>query len=167
MTETFRRVHAIPTKYRGVPMRSRLEAHVAAVLDQTGIPWTYEPKVYWVPGIKGSGYLPDFRLWPGRPNPWFVEVKPTGIYDDRHTDPTDLRNAIEKLLRVRYAEPQATLVLWVADPRDKVNAGRLLIHVPGAAGWIERPAVTWLRTAKRTLGATYRRRPWWRRLLGR
>jgi hypothetical protein len=164
--ETFRRVMAIPTTYRGVLMRSKLESQVAAELDRLGIPWKYEPQIYWQHNVKGSGYLPDFRLWPDRrTDPWFLEIKPTGIYDERHTDATDLRNAIEKLLVIRHREPNATLVLWVADPRAD-DMGRLLVHVPRADGWVERPAIPTLRAA----AAVYRRqapRSWWRRLLRR
>jgi hypothetical protein len=35
--------HAIPTVYKGVQMRSRLEARWAAFFDELGWPWEYEP----------------------------------------------------------------------------------------------------------------------------
>jgi len=156
--ETFRRIRAIPTTYRGVLMKSKLEAKVAETLDGLGIPWVYEPpypgttkpRVYWIPGVRGSGYLPDFRLWPERRDPWFVEVKPTGIYDERHPDPDDLKTAVERLLIVRHAEPKATLILWVADPHD-ADMGRVLVNIPGAGphGWAERAAIPYLTGAVR------------------
>lgn len=34
---------AIPTKYRGLQMRSRIEARWAAMFDRVGWPWEYEP----------------------------------------------------------------------------------------------------------------------------
>lgn len=44
---------AIPTVYRGVQMRSRLEARYAALFDILGIRWEYEP-------VDLRGYVPDF-----------------------------------------------------------------------------------------------------------
>ncbi len=65
-------IHAIPTVYRGVRMRSRLEARVAAVFDALGWSWEYEP-------IELRGYFPDFLVDVGDPygdRPLLVEVKP-------------------------------------------------------------------------------------------
>lgn len=66
-------IDPIVTVYRGITMRSRLEADFARHLDDQGIAWTYEPEVF---GPRGSGYLPDFRL-DGPPQPTYVEIKPT------------------------------------------------------------------------------------------
>jgi hypothetical protein len=61
---------AIPSVYRDVTFRSRLEARWAALFDHYEIRWAYEPDAYDTP----SGlYLPDFYL-PGLHT--FVEVKP-------------------------------------------------------------------------------------------
>lgn len=61
------------TAYRGVLMRSRLEAAFARYLDDRQIRWIYEPALF---GPPGRGYLPDFRLV--RDDGWhFAEVKPT------------------------------------------------------------------------------------------
>lgn len=65
---------AIPTLYRGVFMRSRLEARWARYLDGLDIQWQYEPRVF---NLGKSGYLPDFFLpyvWGGL----YMEVKPQG-----------------------------------------------------------------------------------------
>lgn len=64
---------ARPTVYKGVPMRSRLEARFAAELDANGGGWSYEPRAY--AGDAGQ-YLPDFEVL-GRGEPIFFEVKPT------------------------------------------------------------------------------------------
>jgi hypothetical protein len=45
----------VPTTYRGVRMRSRLEARWAAMFDSLGWKWSYEP-------IDLDGYLPDFLV---------------------------------------------------------------------------------------------------------
>lgn len=62
-------IEARPTLYRGVQMRSRLEARVAEWMDAGGIVWQYEPRVYKVGAVE---YLPDFQVGERT----FVEVKP-------------------------------------------------------------------------------------------
>ena len=47
------RIHGIPSVYRGVNMRSRMETRWAALFDELGWPWQYEP-------IDLAGYIPDF-----------------------------------------------------------------------------------------------------------
>jgi hypothetical protein len=163
--ETFRTIAAKPTTYRGVSMKSKLESQVAIELDRLDIPWAYEPRIYWKPSVKRSGYLPDFRLWPKRrEHPWFVEVKPSGIYCERHTDTSDLLTALEKLMVIRHTEPDATLVLWLADPRAD-DMGTMLVRVPDSDRWVERSPLPTLRAAANVYRSI--RRPWWRRLLGR
>jgi uncharacterized SAM-binding protein YcdF (DUF218 family) len=53
---------AIPTVYRDVWMRSRLEARWAACLDSAGLAWAYEPQVLRLGRGRGALYLPDFWL---------------------------------------------------------------------------------------------------------
>lgn len=66
-------ISAIPTDYRGVHFRSRLEAKWACFFDNVGWPWEYEP-------IDLDGYIPDFIL----PfyEPMLVEVKPEVMRKD-------------------------------------------------------------------------------------
>lgn len=77
-------IQARPTTYRGIPMRSRLEASVAAELDQlvdllapsgeVGS-WAYEERAF---ASQDGQYLPDFRFaMPTISAPWFIEAKPT------------------------------------------------------------------------------------------
>lgn len=68
-------VHAIPTEYKGVLFRSRLEARWAVFFDTAGIPWEYEPEAF---GDGQQGYLPDFWL---PDQQCYVEIKPTEEYD--------------------------------------------------------------------------------------
>lgn len=58
---------AIPTKYKGVQFRSRLEARWACLFDLLGWNWEYEP-------IDLDGYIPDFIVQFNRPI--LFEVKP-------------------------------------------------------------------------------------------
>lgn len=69
---TYQGLAAIPTVYRDVWMRSRLEARWAQVLDQAELLWDYEPQVLRLGKGRGSGYLPDFWL-PGQQT--WLEVK--------------------------------------------------------------------------------------------
>lgn len=61
------------TEYRGVMMRSRIEADFAHHLDSQRIVWRHEPAIF---GPRGEGYLPDFALL-REDGPHFVEVKST------------------------------------------------------------------------------------------
>ncbi len=57
----------IPTTYRGVRFRSRLEARWAAFMDALRWPWVYEPTDL-------CSYIPDFVV--SFTSPLLVEVKP-------------------------------------------------------------------------------------------
>jgi len=70
------REQAIPTLYKGIRFRSRLEATWARFFDELQWPWEYEP-------VDLNGYIPDFILplqWnlggAGSYRPVLVEVKP-------------------------------------------------------------------------------------------
>jgi hypothetical protein len=63
----------IPTLYRGRRFRSRLEAKYAALFDQLGWSWEYEP-------IDLQGWIPDFVI-EGKPVPILVEIKPIFEFD--------------------------------------------------------------------------------------
>jgi hypothetical protein len=64
-----------PTLYKGIRMRSRLEADYAAHLDRYGYRWEYEPECF----ANGEGqWLPDFgsSFADHGPLAMFTEVKP-------------------------------------------------------------------------------------------
>lgn len=60
-------IKAKPTRYKGIPFRSRLEARWAAFFDKLGWEWEYEPCDF-------NGWYPDFVIF-GQ-SPIYVEVKP-------------------------------------------------------------------------------------------
>jgi hypothetical protein len=75
-------IPAIPTRYRGINFRSRLEAKWAVFFDELNWEWEYEP-------IDLSGYIPDFIIsFPYAP--LLVEVKPS-------MTPQELRQAAPKI----------------------------------------------------------------------
>lgn len=53
-------IKAIPTIYKGIPFRSKLEAQWAKFFDAEGIAYIYEPEGYEFKD--GTRYLPDFYL---------------------------------------------------------------------------------------------------------
>ena len=61
-------VKAIPTTYKGIEFRSRLEAKWAAMFDAIGWRWEYEP-------IDLNGYIPDFII-KFESAPMLCEIKP-------------------------------------------------------------------------------------------
>lgn len=50
----------IPTKYKGIEFKSRLEARWARYLDLLGYDWIYENETYQLED--GTWYCPDFYL---------------------------------------------------------------------------------------------------------
>lgn len=75
---------SLPTYYKGITFRSRLEARWAIVFDELGIKWEYEPEGieipfnnFFLPITSTFSYLPDFYL-PDFDH--YVEVK--GHLDD-------------------------------------------------------------------------------------
>ncbi|WP_142627894.1 hypothetical protein [Rhizobium sp. P007] len=71
---TFYTIKAIPTVYRGVRFRSRLEARWAAFFDLAKIIWDYEP-------FDLEGWTPDFLVRSQRPD-ILIEVKPVNFHDE-------------------------------------------------------------------------------------
>jgi hypothetical protein len=79
-------IEAIPTNYRGVQMRSRLEARWALFMDRLRVEWVYEPELFSLPV---GGYLPDFwlprldtylEIKPHRP--WWLETEKCSLLAD-------------------------------------------------------------------------------------
>jgi hypothetical protein len=60
------------TVYRGIEMRSRLEALAAAYLDRHGFAWEYEPICF---AGMGGQYLPDFRVIRPEKANVYLEIK--------------------------------------------------------------------------------------------
>lgn len=83
----FNEIKAIPTVYKGIPFRSRLEARWAMIFDRLGIQWHYETEGYDIQIEDGVTirYLPDFVLEGGSercPHMLWVEVKGNMQMDD-------------------------------------------------------------------------------------
>ena len=97
-------LRARPTTYRGIRMRSRLEAEYARQLDAKGARWEYEPRAY---ADQTGTYLPDFEVL-GLRHPTFVEIK--GEHDEEKTE-----TAMERMEIIWSSVPDAVLYLVFGD----------------------------------------------------
>lgn len=142
---------ALPTVYRGVQFRSRLEATWAAFFDLCEWKWSYEPE-------EQGGWIPDFTL--GH-EPTFVEVKPFR----RHRDWGKTIRKIASSCQHRY------IVLLGADPTFFDTHGSCETGAP-QIGWLldrEGPqTIAWDLNfgfvegrADRSLGLCSLEGPWW------
>jgi hypothetical protein len=108
-------IKAIPTRYKGVQYRSRLEAKWAAFFDNIGWQYTYEP-------FDLGGYIPDFLIHGN--HPFLIEVKPAVTLDD-------YRAPISKIERAD--SPYDVLIVGVTA---RPHPGLLLSHNDTLAVWI-------------------------------
>lgn len=115
-------IEALPTTYRGVNFRSRLEARWAFFLDYLDTEWLYEPQRYVIEGLNGEQwtYLPDFFL--PATKTW-VEVKgAVGNVDWRMlTHAVDGPGAKLPFVHDSYRSNRAGLLLLGALPNLGVN----------------------------------------------
>lgn len=95
-------IKARPTLYRGIRMRSRLEADYAAALDRQEIAWEYEPECF---ASRNGQWLPDFRVQYGGGHA-LIELKPLSILDG---EPADVVHTIDPLL-------QRMTIAWASSP---------------------------------------------------
>lgn len=102
-------IKARPTIYKGIQMRSRLEAKFAKSLDDnpTVLKWEYEPDCY---ADETGEYLTDFVAWDSSERvavKFFLEVKP------HVADPVE---ALRRMHIIRSTEPEANLSVMVGRP---------------------------------------------------
>lgn len=107
-----------PTVYKGIKMRSRLEAGFAAWLDdRTTFPWKYEPCAF---ATEDGQYLPDFLLdgvwFEGGVRRAYVEVKPPPHFasgdDEDDGGAWERREAVWHQMGTIWAsEPDALLLI--------------------------------------------------------
>jgi hypothetical protein len=119
-------IKARPTIYKGIRMRSRLEASYAQYLDSHGVPWEYEPMAF---ASELGQYLPDFAKWPDDPNRrMFVEVKPSALVVDE---------VLERMHIILASEPEVGLQI---SHRAEYGPWRLVSCYAGmGCGKCERP----------------------------
>lgn len=125
-----------PTIYKGIEMRSRLEAGFAAWLDSLGVgDWSYEPHAFASPA---GQYLPDFRIervpmLGGPTSTVFIEVKPMA---------TGIAGVVDHPLASRMAiiwESDPDAVLLIASPTSPL----LRVHRVGGGGVVCLESYKW------------------------
>ncbi len=104
--QTMPEVHAIPTVYKGIEFRSRLEAKWAIMFDYLDWPWQYEP-------VDFKGYIPDFHIDFGRQQ-FFVEIKPAFTQED-------LRPALDKAVRALGHSRKETILVLGGTPGEMIH----------------------------------------------
>ena len=99
-----------PTTYKGIEMRSRLEAGFAAWLDQRGAKWSYEPRAF---ASEVGQYLPDFRVEnvlnvrSGVRSHGYVEIKP------KDPSPEQRERIAAQFSVIKASEPDAhCMLIW-------------------------------------------------------
>jgi hypothetical protein len=128
-------IPARPTVYKGIRMRSRLEADYAAALDRDGELWEYEPTCFAGPDCQ---WLPDFRIGHDK---CYVELKPRYLIDYDTDNVFDVYDRVDKILKrmtvAWLSEPDVPLALifWTygaeqADAPLSIYAGR------SGHGWV-------------------------------
>lgn len=104
-----------PTTYRGIQMRSRLEAGFAAWLDEWNFEWSYEPQAF---ASERGQYLPDFRIdvqvFPWKKTYAYVEVKPATFRIDEN---------LQAAMSIIW-DSEAEAFLLVAQPRHPSQTDR-------------------------------------------
>lgn len=118
-------LQARPTLYKGIQMRSRLEALYAAGFDYDGLDWDYEPMAF---ADETGQYLPDFVLRAKGFLNEYWEVK--GLLDR-----DDLPIVQRRMEIIWTSEPDATLVLVVGSYDDSLQ----WIVAPGGS-WVSQDA---------------------------
>lgn len=137
-------IKARPTLYKGIQMRSRLEADYASSLDRAGRSWKYEPTCF---ASEGAQWLPDFQASFGDVDTsTYVEVKPSGIMRELEAQGGHAfeQYADEILTRMSVAwlsEPEAVLMLvfWTYGATDPDFALMGLRGIPWQAWGIGTP----------------------------
>lgn len=105
-------IKAIPTEYKGVKFRSKLESNYAKLFDYFGMNWMYEVEGYQFPD--GTWYLPDF-YFPDQD--LFVEVK--GIMGELDEHKIDLLNQFKPVI---VGFPDGSLK-WYEFQESNENSG--------------------------------------------
>lgn len=119
---------ARPTTYKGIEMRSRLEAGFAAWLDGWNIPWHYEPQAF---ASEQGQYLPDFSMYltiGSEMRHAYLDVKP----DNWSPVGYDADALLARMRIVLETEPDAALLV--------VQPGQVWYGPNGIDRWV---AFTW------------------------
>jgi hypothetical protein len=106
---------ARPTLYKGIQMRSRLEADFASTLGRHGQTWKYEPTCFAADGVQWLPDFGEFMTFEGKTYSRYIEVKPAAQF---LWEPPTMTAIVEKIdailtqMSVAWeSEPDAGLAL--------------------------------------------------------
>lgn len=85
-------IKSIPTRYKEILFRSRLEAKWASFFDLMNWRWQYEPRDF-------NGWIPDFAIY-GHEETIYVEVKPTVRFMDDVASEINASGCTEEVLLI-------------------------------------------------------------------
>lgn len=115
--------NVIPTEYKGVKFRSKLEARWAVFFDTLGIEWDYEPQGYEI----GTGYMAYY---------------PRYLFSDGETIPYETREGAE--LRIKFAKEFKGIDISILDVLEPLGSLDPLLEwylpdfwLPGLEVWAE------------------------------
>ncbi len=120
------RIPAIPTRYKGVNFRSRLEARYAALFNTLGWEWEYEPVDL---GGPTCGYIPDFIITRGHPSALLVECKP--FVDTTNADAQDAASVATKVAKAWHGDAVIVCAAWHVEPAAKSTGERITLTDDG------------------------------------
>lgn len=115
-------MRGIPTTYKGIDFRSRLEAKWATFFDLLGWKWEYEP-------FDLNGWIPDFILI-GKNQTTLVEVKPYTRLDEFK----ECREKVNQSVKGTSYELNEILYLGCTLPWSENYGG---INEAKALGWLD------------------------------
>jgi hypothetical protein len=118
-------IKARPTLYKGIQMRSRLEADYAAYLDRSEIAWEYEPVCFAGPDAQ---WLPDFRIEHGG-YPIYIEVKPTSLPEDQ------VDTVLNRMAVTWLTDPEAIVELDLWPFGDSSGCVRITGDLTASPTW--------------------------------
>lgn len=108
-------IKSIPTTYKGVNFRSRLEARWAVMFDALGWAWDYEP-------LDLQGYIPDFVLRDVLAEPLLIECKPFLEVDER------VVQHCTKIMRSGWTGPALVVGSVLFPHNGAIGLGRMYDH---------------------------------------
>lgn len=135
MTRPRTRIPARPTTYKGIQMRSRLEADYASALDRDGETWTYESKCF---GGPDGQWLPDFTVGM---HGIYTEIKPAYLIVWDTKEQHEVYDRVDKILRQMsvawLSEPDAylQLIFWEYG-KEQVEAPLSIMGCPDPIQWL-------------------------------
>jgi hypothetical protein len=116
-------IQARPTLYKGIKMRSRLEADYAATLDRDGCSWEYEPTCF---AGENDQWLPDFGI-AHHDMHTYVELKPAYLLERKDAESaSDYIGRIDAILTrmsvawQSEAKANLELVFWTYGASEPV-----------------------------------------------